>query len=58
MSENSIYKTLYVSLFNAVIDAVSALEHFEAVDCLRILKKAQQDCEEIFVSEYSVSEEQ
>ena len=58
MNENSIYKTLYFSLFNAVTDAISALEHFEAGTCLRILKKAQQDCEEIFISDNTAYEKE
>lgn len=53
--DNITYKKMYLSLFNAVTDAISALEHFEAVDCLRILKKAQQDCEDIFASEHPIA---
>ena len=53
-----LYKKMYFSLFNAVTDAISALEHFEAGTCLRILKKAQQDCEEIFVSDNTMYEKE
>lgn len=47
---NSIYKKLYLTLFNAVSDAIRALEDFDAVACLKILKNAQQKCEEIYIS--------
>ena len=47
---NSIYKKLYLTLFNAVSDAIRALEAFDAVACLKILKNAQQNCEEIYIS--------
>ena len=46
---NSIYKKLYLTLFNAVSDAIRALEDYDAVACLRILKAAQCKCEEIYI---------
>lgn len=45
-----LYKKLYLRLFNAVSDAINSLEDFDAVACLRILKCAQSECEEIFIS--------
>ena len=46
-----LYKKLYLTLFNAVSDAIRALEDFDAVTCLKILKNAQQNCEDIYISE-------
>ena len=46
-----LYKKLYLALFNAVSDAIRALEDFDAVSCLKILKNAQQKCEEMYISE-------
>ena len=45
-----LYKKLYFRLFNAVSDAVKALEDYDAVACLRILKRAQSECEEIYIN--------
>ena len=52
--KNNIYKKLYYTLFNAVTDAIRQLEQFDAVECRRILIKAQQQCEEIFISDENV----
>ena len=45
-----LYKKLYLSLFNAVSDALRALEDYDAVACRRILMEAQKNCEEIYIS--------
>jgi len=50
MENENIYKIMYLRLFNAVTDAVAALEQYEVIHSLRSLKIAQQDCEEIFIS--------
>ena len=54
MKDHFLYKKLYYTLFNAVTDAIRQLEQFDAVECRRILIKAQQQCEEIFISDENV----
>ena len=45
-----LYKKLYLHLFNAVTDALERLRRQDAASAQQILIKAQQDCEEIFIS--------
>ena len=40
------YKKLYLKLFNSVTDGINALERFDGVKALHILKRAQISCEE------------
>ena len=44
------YKKLYFMLFNFVTDGINALENFDGVKALQILKQAQIDCEELYIS--------
>ena len=44
------YKKLYLKLFNSVTDGINALENFDGVKALQILKQAQIDCEELYIS--------
>ena len=44
------YKNLYLKLFNSVTDGINALENFDGVKALQILKQAQIDCEELYIS--------
>lgn len=44
------YKKLYFMLFNFVTDGINALENFDGVKALQILKPAQIDCEELYIS--------
>ena len=48
MEESVKYKKMYLQLFNAVTDA---LEEKDRVKSDEILKKAQCDCEEIYIEE-------
>ncbi|MEI3085877.1 MAG: hypothetical protein V8S87_07705 [Oscillospiraceae bacterium] len=48
MEESGIYKKMYLKLFNAVTDA---LEEKDREKSDEILKKAQCDCEEIYIEE-------
>ena len=50
MKDHFLYKKLYYTLFNAVTDALHQLENLDPVQCRRILIKAQQKCEEIYIS--------
>ncbi len=46
-----VYKEMYLKLFNAVTDALAEIdENFNIVNAVHILKKAQFDCEEIYLS--------
>lgn len=44
------YKKLYFMLFDFVTDGINALENFDGVKALQILKQAQIDCEELYIS--------
>ncbi len=44
------YKKLYFMLFNFVTDGINALENFDGVKALQILKQAQIDCKELYIS--------
>ena len=44
------YKKLYFMLFNFVTDGINALENFDRVKALQILKQAQIDCKELYIS--------
>ena len=44
------YKKLYFMLFNFVTDGINALENFDGVKALQILKQTQIDCEEMYIS--------
>lgn len=46
-----LYKKLYLHLFNAVTDALERMNRLDYASAEYILKKAQQDCEEIYISE-------
>ena len=43
-----IYKKMYLRLFNAVTDALEAIQNKE--DAAAVLIKAQQDCEEMYIN--------
>ena len=45
-----VYKKMYLSLFNAVTDALHQLDYLDPVQCRKILMDAQQKCEEIYIS--------
>jgi len=45
------YQKMYISLFNAVTDAIYALQRGEKEGALLILIQAQRKSEEIFLSE-------
>ena len=44
------YKKLYFMFFNFVTDRINALENFDGVKALQILKQTQIDCEELYIS--------
>ena len=44
------YKKLYLKLFNSVTDGINALERFDGVKALYILKQAHISCEELYIS--------
>lgn len=50
MSENELYKQMYYKLFNAVTDAIEAIDNGQASNCRDILVQAQQNTEETFIS--------
>ncbi len=50
MSENELYKQMYYKLFNAVTDAIEAIDNGYASTSRDILIQAQQNTEEIFIS--------
>lgn len=45
------YKTLYHILFNAITDALRAMEQNDHDRAIDLLKQAQQDCEERYLSD-------
>lgn len=45
-----IYKKAYLKMFNAVTDALEALESGESDKAIELLIRAQQDAEEIIIS--------
>lgn len=46
-----IYKQLYHKLFNAMTDAITAIDQKNYGLAEEIMKKAQQDAEELYLSE-------
>ena len=44
-----IYQKMYFLLFNAVTDAISSMEQQNFGQAVQQLKKAQADCEELFM---------
>lgn len=51
MSENEIYKQMYYKLFNHVSDAIDALDKKDFSHAQNILINAQQQTEEMFISQ-------
>ncbi|MBQ7895843.1 MAG: hypothetical protein IJ364_04730 [Oscillospiraceae bacterium] len=51
MSENELYKQMYYKLFNAVTDAIEAIDKGELSPARDILVSAQQQTEELFISQ-------
>ena len=51
MSENNIYKQMYYKLFNSVSDAIDALAKADFSLAQNILIEAQQNTEEIYISQ-------
>lgn len=51
MSDDEIYKQMYYKLFNSVSDAISALRRGETLQAHDILIKAQQNSEEMYISQ-------
>ena len=51
MSENELYEKMYYKLFNAVSDAIEALEHQQYGTARFVLISAQQETEELFISQ-------
>jgi len=45
------YKKLYYKLFNAVTDALEALEQLNVGQAKELLLRAQQEAEELYLSE-------
>lgn len=45
-----IYKKAYLKMFNAVTDALNALQSGESDKAIELLIRAQQDAEEIIIS--------
>lgn len=45
------YKRLYLFLFNRVMNAIEKIGQGKANEGLQILIKAQQDCEEMYISQ-------
>lgn len=46
-----IYKKAYLKMFNAVTDALNALQSGESDKAIELLIRAQQDAEEIIISD-------
>ena len=44
------YKRLYILLFNRVTDAIEKLKKNRSNEAMQMLIKAQQDCEELYIS--------
>ena len=51
MSETNIYKQMYYKLFNSVSDAIEAIGKADFSLAQNILIKAQQDTEEMYISQ-------
>ena len=51
MSENELYEKMYYKLFNAVTDALEAIGKGEFSKAENILVRAQQQTEDIFISQ-------
>ena len=51
MSDDEIYKQMYYTLFNCVSDAIEALRQGKTLSAQSILIKAQQNTEEIYISQ-------
>ena len=49
MSEEELIFAMYLHLFNAVTDALSALEEGQGEAARQLLLRGQQDCEEMFL---------
>ncbi len=45
------YEKMYLKLFNAVTDALSALEKENFGIAAELLRKGQEDCEELYMTE-------
>ena len=43
------YKKMYLRLFNAVSDSLTAMEQMNYGEARRLLMQAQQSCEELFL---------
>lgn len=46
-----IYKKAYLKLFNAITDALEAIENGDSYKAIELLIRAQQDAEEIIISD-------
>lgn len=44
------YKKMYLTLFNAITDALGLLEEKRPAEAVSLLKRAQQDTEEQYIS--------
>lgn len=49
-NESELYKAMYYKLFNAVTDALNFAASGDGYTLCQMLRKAQQDTEEIFIS--------
>ena len=45
------YKKMYLSLFNSITDSLNALENLNYGQAADLLKRAQSDCEEMYVED-------
>ena len=48
---DSLYQKMYYDLFNAVTDALNALEAKNTVQARWLLVRAQQNCEELYLQQ-------
>jgi len=46
----SLYRKLYLKLFNEVTDALELLQQARCAEAKALLIKAQQDCEELYIN--------
>lgn len=51
LSRESIFKKMYFTLFNQITDAMEALESKNYGQAVEILRRAQQQAEEQFISQ-------
>ena len=51
VADAKLYKTMYLHLFNAATDALEALDAGAVGKAKRLLIRAQQACEEIYISD-------